>query len=192
MASARTVKTLTALLAAMTVGAFVLMLMETAPIESASSSLSALSNSQRRVEELILATHEPAKLAKWRNIVLHSTGAEGNGIARRCHFLVDIGASGVGVIRPTPLWKQQLDGNHVDGLGRDFKADSIGICLLGDFALHPPRRALFQALMTLVRGLQNTFDIGAESVYLHSDLDAHSFSPGPAFPAKMLSDQLVH
>ena len=36
------------------------------------------------------------------------------------------------------------------------------------------------------------FNIAADHVYLHSELDAHSRSPGVAFPAKRFNQDLDH
>ncbi len=177
---ARTIKTLTALLVSMTLGAFALMVLETAPVQPEAQHLAAVGPPAGGAGQIIRQTLVPIQPIKWRNIVVHSSAAEAPDIASRCHFVV----TPEGQITPTSLWQRQLSGHHVYVPGRDFNADSIGICLIGDFSRNKPPRKQLAALIDLTRAFQPTFRIPADRVYLHSDLDAYSRSPGAAFPSK--------
>ena len=192
MADARTVKTLTFLLAAMTVGAFLVMLMETAPIRPSAEPLAAYGTTDgRQTADVIRPRNFPLQHAKWQNIVVHTTGAEGRDVARRSHFIISPRNDGKRAIHATELWHNQMAGNHVYIPDRDFNADSIGICLQGDFAHQPPSATQFQALIDLVRDLQRTCAIEPANVYLHRDLDPRSPSPGRSFPARAFSRNLL-
>lgn len=192
MAGSRTVRTLTALLVAMTLGAFVLMLLETAPLRPSASYLAAVAPSPGS-DEAIFETDVPLQPLKWRNIVVHSSASAHSGLAERTHFVIGPGADAASpVIRATPLWKRQAEGHHVYVPWRDFNADSVGICLVGDFSRRGPTEAQLRVLIRLVQALQRTFRIAADRVYLHSDLDPGSGSPGRAFPGEAFTERLLH
>ena len=192
MLGSRTIKTLTALVAAMTVGAIGLLALETAPIRPAGHNLAAVSNPADTHAKAVLDTDVPIQPIKWRNIVIHSSGPRGRDVARRCHFVIEAKASDDGqYVGATILWKRQGSGNHVFVPGRDFNADSIGICLMGDFSSKAPGSGQFQALVKLVQALQQRCNVSADHVYLHSQLDAHSRSPGDAFPSETFASHLL-
>ena len=186
MLGSRTVKTLTALLGSMTLGAFVLMVLETAPTNPEPEQLAAVTERDTGLAAIIRDTAVPLQRIKWRNVVVHGSGVGSSDIAGRCHFVVGQD----GRIIATALWKHQLAGYHVYVPGRDFNADSIGICLDGDFSDLPPARAQFEVLVNLTRAIQEDFAVPPDRVYLHSQLDARSSSPGAAFPAAALDGRL--
>ena len=192
MARSRTIRTLTALLVMMTLGAVMLMLMESRPPRPSPGSLAAVTPSGHSAEAVVFDTEVPHQPLKWRNIVVHASGAGRDGIAQRTHFVVDPPASDAdGAVIATDLWKRQAEGHHVYVPWRDFNADSIGICLTGEFSSRPPSPAQIKALVSLVQTLQYTFSIPADRVYLHSDLDSRSGSPGDAFPAEAFTERLL-
>ena len=188
MIGSRTVKTLTALLASMTVGGFALMALETAPVSPRTEQLAALAAPGDGVWQVLHDTAVPLQPVKWRTVIVHSS-AEGNDMARRCHFVV----SGQGEVGCTELWKRQISGHHIYVPGRDFNADSVGICLMGDSSGgdRPISRKQFDGLVSLASCLQKTFRIPAGRVYLHRDLDTRSSSPGRAFPGNAFNAKLV-
>ena len=191
MAGSRTIKVLTALLITMTLGALVLMALETSPIrgERSPAVLVGLATSDEiGSDRVIFATDVPVQPVKWRNVVLHATGGERMGVAERCHFVI---ASVEGRISSTPLWKRQMQGHHVPVPGRDWNADSIGVCLAGDFSRTPPTEAQMHSLLSLVRRLQEHFRIAPDRVYLYRDIVSRSASPGQAFPEEQFTDALV-
>lgn len=189
MDGSRTVKTLAVLVVTMTIGAFVLRLLETAPIESpVARNLAAVETPSTSPREIVLDTAVPIQSIKWSNIVIHRSAQDGD-LAERCHFVVPNG--GEIRLRSTGLWKQQADGLQTYAPGRDYNADTIGICLIGDFARSGPSQGQFSQLVELVRTLQWMCNISSDHVYLYRNLDARSDSPGAAFPAEVFSRYLL-
>ena len=74
---------------------------------------------------------------------------------------------------------------------RDFNADSVGVCLAGDFSRRPPSPEQFELLVLLVLAVQLACNIPADHVYLHSDLDKRTDSPGRAFPVRQFAARLL-
>lgn len=186
MFGSRTVKTLTALLVSMTLGAAALILLETAPVEPTAQHLAAVSAPAGNCGRVVCDTEVPIQAIKWRTIIIHGSAAEGPGLPQQCHFL--IGSDGR--IAATALWRRQMSGEHVYVPGRDLNAVSIGVCIMGDFSQQAPSAAQLASLADLTRSLQRTLEIPADRVYLHSDLDASSSSPGAAFPTRAFDHNL--
>jgi len=163
MAGSRTIKTLGALLAAMTLGAFALMLMQSdlpVPSELAAASASAPLND---VKELIV--ERPYHLSHaWRNVIVHSSVGESADITQRCHFIIDA----VGNIIPTPRWIRQEAGDHV--VGNDWNASSIGIVVVGD-ARHAKSANQAVSLRKLLQGLSENFGIPRAQIYPHGEIN---------------------
>jgi len=191
MVGSRTIKTLLALLVAMTIGSTALMLMEKAPIRPPITHLAAIDSAAGGVSDLVIQTDAPLKRGRWWNILIH-TSAEGLDPQRECHFIVS-GQPGPGglFLRATDLWESQRDGNHGFLPVHNYNADSIGVFVEGDFTNQGPSRKQFQALLELVRTLQQACGITSERVYLYSHIDPRSGSPGPAFPAEEFKDGLL-
>ncbi|MBS3734107.1 MAG: N-acetylmuramoyl-L-alanine amidase [Phycisphaerae bacterium] len=162
MASSRTVKTLTALIISMTVGTFVLLVLQTGPIIPHRPELAARTAGQDL--PAVLATEVDLQADRWQRIVIH-TAAESRGIASRCHFVVDHGR-----IVARPAWRRQQQPAHVAPRGTyDYNAESIGICLAADYT----RRGAVgdadrDALVRLVQGLQRRCGIDRSLVYFHN------------------------
>ncbi len=189
MPRSRTIKSLTMLVVAMTVGTLALMLLETAPIRPTDdTSLAAVSADSRRTHRPVFTTQVPVRPNEWRNVVIHATGHQGDGIAERTHFVISADGE---VCNATDLWQQQVAGSHVFAPGRDWNNDSIGITLEGDFMFEPPSEKQFEILLSLVRTLQQACDIPADRVYLHGELVPRSRSPGEAFPAEQFNRRLL-
>ncbi len=185
----RTIKILTALLAAMTVGAIALIVMETAPISPPQSAFALTNKADNGSEPAVFQTDVPIQATKWRNVIVHS--ASDGAVEGKFHFVISAEGDISGMVAATKLWKDQLSGGHCNIRGRNFNSDSIGVCLAGDFSRTPPGRTQFHALVRLVRTLQDTLSIPADRVYLYSDLDADSNSPGMAFPTEAFSARLI-
>jgi hypothetical protein len=191
MAGSRTMKTLGALVVAMTVGSIALILMETAPIRPPVTDLSAVARATDELAQAVWRTDEPIKVAKWRHLVVH-TSAEPLDADFDCHFVVDPSPRpDGGHVRATTLWNRQLPGNHIFATGYNWNADSIAVLLVGDFSKASPSAQQLQALVDLVRSLQQTCAIPADRVYLARDIDPRCSSPGAAFPAQQFNDSLV-
>lgn len=187
-----TIKTLVALVASMTLGAALLLAMETAPARpTVPLPLQATSGSMP--EMTAVRTVDPQigiQYVKWRNVVIHDTTRDGLAVAEGCHFVVgSAGRIGEGVVKPTKLWYQQADGRHIDVPGGDYDAHSIGICVLTDGRSGPTEKQMV-ALANLIRTLQAACQIPPERVYLHSDL-AQDGCPGRHFPAESLRRTLL-
>ena len=172
----RTTRVLGALLVSMTFGALLLMLMESDPPRPGQSNRASIVGS-------VLSRHASVS-RKWRRIIVHSAADRNSNLPRRCHFVIDSEASPAGMgIRSTNLWQQQIPGYHAFvAAERDYNSDSIGICLIGDFSKRQLPQGQFDALVSLVRELQQTCKIDGDSVYLYSQLDAQSRLPGRNFP----------
>ncbi len=187
MPGSRAVKTLTALFISMTIGAFVLMFLETAPVRPQVRALAAVSAKDAPIIQIIRKTSVPIQPLKWRKMIVYSSTDAQSDLAARCHFTI----GRKGQINPTELWKSQLSGYHISVPGWDFDTDCIALCVIGDFSRRGPSRRQFAALVNLVRVLQPTFDIPGDHVYLHSEIDAYSHSPGDAFPTAQFNAQLL-
>ncbi|MBN1555119.1 MAG: N-acetylmuramoyl-L-alanine amidase [Phycisphaerae bacterium] len=175
MFSARTGKVLASLLVAMTIGALLLMLMESEPPRPSESDLAGIRGA---------VLEETQTLANiWRRVVIHASDGGRDTLPSRCHFIVRSTPDAEGRwITPTGLWRQQTPGQHIYVPGKEFNADSIGVCLIGNFDVTPPSRGQFQALLRLVRELQRSCSIPAEGVYLRRQLHDQPPLPGNAFP----------
>ena len=170
----------------MTAGAFTLRLLETKPSPISITDLIALDRGTDYHTDVPLA----AKM--WKNIVVHSTPPENADLARRVHFVIE--QDGTTLVHSTDLWKKQIAGKHVTSpiKGRNYNDTSIGICLKGDFSKNPPSEQQFNALVHLVRNLQQLCDINAQNVFLYGpDLNNSQYSPGKAFPVKTFWGQLI-
>ena len=191
MVGSRTMKTLGALVAAMTVGSVALILMETAPIRPPVTNLSAVTSLADESSEAISQTNVAIKAAKWRQIVVH-TSVEPLDADRDCHFVIEQtpGSDGKSV-RATSLWDRQAEGNHVFASGYNWNASSIGVCLIGDFSQTPPTASQMRSLIGLIRSLQQTCGVTADRVYLAWDIDPRTASPGAAFPAREFNGSLL-
>lgn len=132
----------------------------------------------------------PLKVSMWRNIVIHSTGAEPADILDRVHFVIE--ADGVTPLaKSTPLWRSQVQARHVESAVRNYNTDSIAICLKGDFSKNPPTKQQMNELVKLVQSLQTSCRIGADHVFMYRpDLAAGDYSPGKAFPSRAFAAML--
>ena len=192
MTGSRTIKTLTALVMAMTIGTFVLMLLEwdADPLEAPATRLAAVLATEKDFAEIIRPGEAPYQPLKWRNVVVHSAPSADSPRALGCHFLVHPAAGARGACATaTQRWDRQADGQHIRAAGYDFNRSSIGVCLIGEFSSRPPSRSQFEVLVALVRQLCRGGGIASDRVYVAS-VHLGKASPGPAFPAERFG-QLV-
>ena len=186
MARSGTIKTLAALVAALTVGAGVLLWTETDPARPAVPlPLEALKSAEANgALAVIRDTEIPLQFIKWAHIVVHDAGQDGPKAVEGCHFLIGGGGEyPLGTIVPTRRWRRQFDGSHVSVPGFSYNENSIGICVLADCRESAAAARQFAALTKLVRGLQVTFQIPRDHVYLHADL-GQAGCPGEFFPVE--------
>ena len=144
-----------------------------------------------------LAEAPPPATRPWDTIVIHhSATASGsaalfhashrargmvNGLAY--HFVINNGSEGLrdGFIESGNRWRRQLPGGHCRQ--SDVNDRGIGICLVGDFTSRQPTERQFAALVLLIRGLQQQFQIADDRVLGHGKiLGEFSECPGRSFP----------
>ena len=148
----------------------------------------------------------PLDAQRWQSIVIHHSGApagDAESIERQhlsygyaslgYHFVVGNGHGlGDGAVFVGPRWNQQQAGAHANGPKAEWLNDhAIGICLVGNGDRRPFTDRQIRELVALVRRLQETFDIPATAIHLHSDVAAVS-SPGRLFPAAAFESQIRH
>lgn len=201
----RTITTLTVLVVAMSLGAFVLITMETPPAstpallraDAADGSGTWADPNRPRTDHsaLIRRTDVPVQPIKWRNIILYDTAYNRILAADECHFLIgtpETSGNPGGLIRSTNLWKQQLDGNHVrDSRPPYSNENSIGIRLSCDTSRSVPTAEQMGALTDLVRALQIIFQIPSDRIYLQSGPDTPG-RPGRFFPLETFQSRLIN
>ena len=188
MSGSRTVKTLTALFVSMTFGALALMVMETPPISVTAQPLAVLSPPPAGAAEVVYDTAAAISRGKWTYVVVHSAADRSSPVAQGCHFIVDRDNTGAWRVIATENWRKQRDGQHIAGY---WQPQSVGVCIIGDFSAQKPDKGQFDCLVELVNALQEVCRIPADKVYLMSDLDARSTSPGQFFPAARFSARLL-
>ncbi len=147
-------------------------------------------------------TRVPAR--DWDSIVIHHTATEtgtvesihqvhqqridaaGNpwrGIGY--HFVIGNGQGMVdGEVESTFRWREQLEGAHA-GVSR-YNQQGVGICLVGNFDLHPPTEAQVASLRQLIAWLSREYEIPVQRVLGHGQLKATA-CPGKYFPLDELS-----
>ena len=178
------VKTLVALVVAMTVGALALILMETDPIIPAVTR-AVLVESPNDFHTVAIDADAP--LNDWRNIIVHSAVDENAAAARGSHFLI----MPDGTARCSGLWKRQETGTHVSRPRQGWNNDSVGVCLMGDFSRSAPTASQYKMLVNLTRKLQKAFHIPPDNVYLAGQIGQSRTSPGRAFPAQRWDEALL-
>lgn len=204
----RTTIVLTSLLAAMTLGAGLLLALEPSPmVPSAEARL--LSTQTTSDPEAVLFNTNPAQ--PWAAIVIHDSATLDGSLAtvqerdRRMgldglgyHFVVnrDQGAAARrgGMIEMGYRWKHQLAGQHSDGpYAAWFNQSAIGICMIGDTTRNVPGDKQIHELLWLVRQLQTRFDIPADRVYIQTGQAASRQGriADDFFPAATFRQQLM-
>jgi hypothetical protein len=118
---------------------------------------------------------------RWTAIVIHHSGTS-NGCAEifdRWHrdrqwdgvgydFVIGNGTdSGDGEVEVTFRWREQRVGAHCKTPDNWANAEAVGICLVGNFNLEPPTELQKEALVRLVRFLQDEYGIPPARVYGH-------------------------
>jgi hypothetical protein len=166
MAGSRTIKTLTALLFAMTLGSFLLMLLatESMPPTSIAANIRDPGATGDEVMGLIRQTKYPLR-QNWQNVIIHSSNVEPADIVRRVHFVIDAN----GNIAQTDLWSRQMDGNHVYIYGGDWNSVSIGVLVMTDSS-RKRLQVQSDALEKLIEGLRQSCRIDDARVYRHAQL----------------------
>ncbi len=182
MFDARVTRVLISLVASMTAGALVLMSLESGTSHPGSNRGAVMRSRARDC----ISLPKPDRPRHWKRIVIHSSTDE-TLVPSLCHFVVSRAPNR---IRATVHWKEQKQTAHLHGDGCRYD-DTIGVCIMGDFSGDAPDKALFDSLVVLVRELQASFTIGADSVYLRKELDPASRIPGDRFPTTLFNARLL-
>ena len=133
--------------------------------------------------------------SKWRNIIVHHS-ATGNGNAKifdaahrrrgmenglAYHFVICNGTNGSadGKVEVGARWLRQIKGGHVKS--ETYNANSIGICVVGNFQEKWVTRRQQASLIALVDYLKNTTLRGRPRFRVHRELE-QTVCPGKNFP----------
>jgi hypothetical protein len=181
MIDARTTRVLGALVAAMTLGALFLMAIEQAPPR--------LNPASMRPAVLNDRSFELSK--QWERVVVHTSKGGGDSLPMRCHFIVRRSADANGQwVDRTRLWQLQEPGQHLYLPGVGFNTRSIGICVMTDGEADTMSRQQFEALVSLVQGLQRDLGISASGVCLRNELPGGT-GMMRSFPAEEFETRLL-
>ena len=150
---------------------------------------------------LPLATINRARIntKKWKNIIAHHS-ATNNGNAKifnaahrrrgmenglAYHFVIGNGTNGTadGKVEVGGRWMRQIMGGHVKS--KTYNANSIGICLVGNFETKHPSKKQMAALIELIDYLKNKTLRGRPKFMVHRELE-QTVCPGKNFPVKKL------
>jgi len=152
-----------------------------------------------------IAEESPVPMRDWKLIILHHSAtvtgsadtfdtahrARGmvNGLAY--HFVICNGSDGQedGAVQTGDRWVRQIPGGHCRQ--PEINESGIGICLVGDFTRDRPSPKQMDALVALVRRLQEQFHIAEDSVLGHGEIiGEYSECPGKEFPWNEFRKQL--
>jgi LysM repeat protein len=143
-------------------------------------------------------TKPKLNILKWRHIIAHHSATPNgnakifdtfhrrkgmeNGLAY--HFVIGNGTnSGDGEVEVGGRWLKQLNGGHVRSEAHN--ANSIGVCVVGNFEQRKPTRKQATALIELTDYLMNRMLRGRPKFMVHRDLE-QTLCPGRHFPTKRL------
>ena len=136
---------------------------------------------------------------KWKNIIAHHS-ATGNGNAKifdaahrrrgmenglAYHFVICNGTNDCadGKVEVGLRWLRQIRGGHVKS--ETYNANSIGICVVGNFQEGWVTRRQEASLVSLIDYLKNIVLKGRPRFRVHRELE-QTICPGKNFPAKKL------
>ena len=176
----------------MTVGAFALIVMGTAP-HTPAVPLAAINPAVNDgPTQVICETDVILRIGNWNNIVVNVVPTLDDQAIQDSHFVIVQSSDGSGEIlqSSTPLWRKQKSGTQVYSLGSTFNDEAIGVCLVGDFASREVSQEEFDSLMYFVRSLQRHFQVPSERVYLPQTVDASRKTPA-GFPANAFHRYLL-
>lgn len=148
----------------------------------------------------------PVSAGRWKNIVIHHSGTRegsGKGMDRyhreerhmenglAYHFVIGNGhGMRDGEIFVGRRWTDQLDGGHLAIPA--LNANSLGICLVGDFSRSRPTARQLDALEALCRALMRRTRVTRENVTTHRLIHPrHTQCPGKHFPLSAFMKRLA-
>jgi hypothetical protein len=191
MASSRAFKTLTALLAAMTVGVFLTALMQTSPIVPIRPLAAVAPEDNDPLRAAVMTADEEIHVERWQYVVVRTSESTSTDDVRQSHFVISPSPDNPDqfVLRRTPRWTQQLAGRQLASLG-NANRDAIGVCIIGDFSQDAPTERQFEQIMAVVRMLQDVYAVSSDRVYLPTDENPDAANPGRAFPIARFHGEL--
>jgi len=137
--------------------------------------------------------------AKWKNVIAHHSATKNgnakifdaahrrrgmeNGLAY--HFVVCNGTNGShdGKVEVGARWLRQIKGGHVKS--KTYNANSIGICVVGNFEDKHPSKKQIASLIELIDYLKNKALRGRPKFKVHRELE-QTVCPGKNFPVAKL------
>ncbi|CAA9445136.1 MAG: hypothetical protein AVDCRST_MAG64-4470 [uncultured Phycisphaerae bacterium] len=144
------------------------------------------------------------KSDRWKCIVIHHSAGEAGGADRfdelhrdkgwdelGYHFVIGNGSDTAdGQVEVGSRWAAQKHGAHCKTKNEYYNNHGIGICLVGNFELHPPAERQLQSLRRLVAFLSREFGIPPERVYTHGGVTRQTHCPGKHFDLAALRKSL--
>lgn len=141
----------------------------------------------------------------WYIVIHHSATTMGNleridrnhkelGYELGCayHFIINNGKPNPdGQIEESVRWKYQLDGGHVEEHTHIYNTRGIGICIVGDLTREDITPRQYDSLITLTRELMDEYQISADRVIFHRDINQTS-CPGERFPENTFYEDITH
>jgi LysM repeat protein len=151
-----------------------------------------------RPEALDVPQFDPGR---WRHCIIHHSATPAGNAAKfdayhrrerrmvnglAYHFVIGNGTdSGDGEIEIGPRWTKQLPGGHVASPA--YNANSLGLCLIGNFEQSRPTARQMAALGELLGHLRHDRLGGSPTLHLHREVKGeHTLCPGRHFPARRL------
>ena len=129
----------------------------------------------------------------FKSIVIHHSATHGGSAAAfdrnhkprlgglAYHFIIGNGSGCPdGEVETGYRWRDQVPGPHTKN--QEINAESIAICLVGDFQSAPPTRRQLAALLELLERLSAECGIPPERIRSHREVDPETLCPGRALP----------
>ena len=156
-------------------------------------------NAQYKSLPLAMINRPKINTAKWKNVIAHHSATRNgnakifdaahrlrgmeNGLAY--HFVICNGTNGSydGKVEVGARWLRQIKGGHVKS--KTFNANSIGICVVGNFETKHPSKKQIASLIELIDYLKNKTLRGRPKFKVHRELEK-TVCPGKNFPVAKL------
>jgi hypothetical protein len=158
-------------------------------------------NAQYKSLPLITINRPKINTSKWKNIIAHHSATRNgnakifdaahrqrgmvNGLAY--HFVICNGTNGCadGKVEVGSRWLRQIKGGHVKN--DTYNANSIGICVVGNFDKKWVTRKQQASLIALIDYLKNKTLKGRPKFLVHREIkNEQTICPGKNFPVKAL------
>lgn len=144
------------------------------------------------------------KSNRWTYIVIHHSASKAGGADRfddwhrqkgwdelGYHFVVGNGSDTAdGQVEVGPRWVAQKHGAHCKTKNEYYNQHGIGVCLVGNFDLHPPAEGQLQSLRRLVGFLSREFDIPPDRILTHGGVTGQTHCPGKHFDVEALRNSI--